>query len=133
MFFGRFNVREHPRTISVLSERIDWLRLTHIKVARTFGVPFATKDHALFAPALAGRNLAAGLNIIFLSYQARDRGRQKLLKQMIAWFIGCWMLGAGGSDSYILMTTPGSDNLETHVKNMITGFAICYGLLRQSP
>jgi hypothetical protein len=72
-------------------------------------------------PGIGGRNLAAGLSILSMSYLA-DTSKpaselQRAYRRSLGVLIVFWTL-AGYSDSSILLKTPGSENLITHVVNI---------------
>lgn len=98
-------------------------------MAKFFGIPFATTTNSLFVPALAGRNLAAGLSTLTISVLAdRSTGAaHAAYKTALGALLLFWTL-AGYADSYILLTTEGSENLGTHVGNIgiltVTGVSL---------
>lgn len=97
-------------------------------VGRLFGIPFADSLNTLFVPGIAGRNLAAGLTTLALTYFAQAK-QEAGSRRALGIFMVAWTL-AGYSDCWILYNTPGSDNMGTHAFNIAVLTVTAFSLLR---
>ncbi|KAK2604573.1 hypothetical protein N8I77_007490 [Diaporthe amygdali] len=70
-------------------------------IAPHFGIPDATKEMLFMWPAAAGRNIAAGLAVLILSFDGQRRA--------LGILIMCWSL-VGFADISILVSYSGSEN-----------------------
>ena len=86
-----------------------------------YGIPFADANNTLFVPGLGGRNAAIGIATLVLRY-LDERWSMGIL-------LGVYTL-AGFSDIGLLLSTPGSENLGEHVRNVSILLIISFRLLR---
>lgn len=82
--------------------------------ARMFGVPTATAETAVFGPGIGGRNSAAGLMLLVLSFNG--------LRSMAAIWIAMWVTFAGLTDTGICLRH--GNNWETHMMNVGIGWIV---------
>ncbi|KAG4418947.1 hypothetical protein IFR04_007894 [Cadophora malorum] len=95
--------------------------LSPIELGLHYGIPFADANNTLFVPGLGGRNAAIGIATLVLRYLDERRSMGILL--------GVYTL-AGFSDIGLLLSTPGSENLGEHVRNVSILLIISFRLLR---
>ena len=74
--------------------------------------------------------MAAGLTTLTLSFQGNGQGRAEGIRKALGTLIAFWTL-AGFSDTWILMQTPGSENVFVHVRNIVVLMIISWRLLTQ--
>lgn len=101
-------------------------------VGRLFGIPFSDKTNTLFVPGIAGRNLAAGVTTLILTYLAQTTPEEeaKGTKRALGVLMALWTL-AGYSDCWILYQTSGSDNIGTHAFNIAVLSVTAFSLLKR--
>lgn len=90
-----------------------------VTVGRLFGLPFSNPTNTLFVPGIGGRNLAAGLTTLGLTYfaQTTQGAEAQGTRRALGVFLATWTL-AGFADCWILYNTAESENMGTHAFNI---------------
>ncbi|WVQ69631.1 uncharacterized protein L199_007851 [Kwoniella botswanensis] len=94
--------------------------LKPLNMAHIFGILNAGQPEVLFYPGLAGRNLAAGIAVLFLTYQRQFKP--------LGTFLLSWMV-VGFVDTWICLTNPKVVNTWLHVMNTGLLAVVSSGLL----
>ncbi|KAL2169146.1 hypothetical protein VTG60DRAFT_6386 [Thermothelomyces hinnuleus] len=79
-----------------------------LSLAKTFGLPTATREEVVFFQSSTGRNIGAGLFIYIMTYLKERR--------LLGIFFLCWST-AGMADTKLLLEHPRGTKVLMHVRN----------------